>query len=374
VSDSSRFVVAAVQAAPSLFDRDRTIAKAVALISEAAGNGARLVAFPEAWVTGYPVWIYGAAGWDDPRAKRVHGRFLHSAVTVPSPATDALCAAAERFGVEVCIGINERDSDASTGTIYNSILFIGSDGGLRGSHRKLVPTHAERIVWGQGDGSTLHVLPTAVGRLGGLVCWEHWMPLVRFAMHAKAEQVHVAVWPEAVDVEHLASRHYAFEGRCFVLCVGGFLRIDDLPDGFELVEALEALGAPIREDGVLFRGGSGVIGPDGQWIVGPAGCEETIVYAEIDLSKIAEEQQTFDAAGHYNRPDVFQVTIDERPHRQVNWLPGRDLDNGIRRKPSVGTACERPSLESQRTEKGLGPHGTVGAGDHLRPVDPGSPS
>lgn len=328
MSDGDRFVVAAVQAAPVLFDRDRTVAKAVALITEAARNGARLVAFPETWVTGYPVWIYGAAGWEDRQAMRVHGRFLRSAVTVPSSATDELCAVAQRLNVVVCIGINERDADASTGTIYNSILYIDADGQVRGSHRKLIPTHAERLVWGQGDGSTLHVVPTGVGRVGGLVCWEHWMPLARFAMHAKAEQVHVAAWPEAVDVEHLASRHYAFEGRCFVLCVGAFLRADDLPEGFELTDALPALGAPASGDGVLLRGGSGIIGPNGDWIAGPAGPEETIVYAEIDLSKIAEEQQTFDAAGHYNRPDVFQLTVDERPHRHVNWLRVREGEDG----------------------------------------------
>ncbi len=311
-------IVAAVQAAPILFDLKATIDKAVRLIEEAAAAGAGLVAFPETWVTGYPAWIFGAAGWDDPRAKRAYAQLFESAITVPSPATDALCKVAKRCGVEVCIGINERDNDASPGTMYNSQLFISANGTVRGTHRKLVPTHAERILWGRGDGSTLHVLPTQVGRVGALICWEHWMPLARFAMHSKGEQIHVAAWPDARDNEHLASRHYAFEGRCYVICVGAFMRPSDIPAEIELDAAIWTAGG-FDSDPILL-GGSGVIGPDGEWIAGPVSGSETIVYAEIDLSRIVEEQQSLDTTGHYNRPDVFQLTVDERPQRQINWL------------------------------------------------------
>ena len=315
-------VVAAVQAAPVFLDREATVEKAVALIEEAANEGATLVAFPETWIPGYPSWIYHAAKWDDPASKRAFAKLLANSVQVPSPATDALCAAAREAGVHVVVGIHERDSDFSTGTIYNSLLFISPEGEILGTHRKLVPTHAERIVWGRGDGSTLHVFDTPIGRLGGLICWEHWMPLARFAMHAKGEQIHVAVWPDAEDAHHLASRHYAFEGRCYVLCVGSYTTARDIPDDFELVDSMGVSG-----DDELLVGGSGVIGPDGRWLAGPVGAQETIVYAELDMARIAEEQQALDAAGHYNRPDVFSLTVDERPQRQVEWLrPGDEAD------------------------------------------------
>jgi nitrilase len=240
--ESDAFVVAAVQASPVYLDRDATVAKGVRLIEEAADNGAKLVAFPETWIPGYPAWIFGAAEWDEPRSKRVFARLQRNAVQVPSAATEALCAAARRTGAHLVVGIHEQDSDFSLGTIYNSLLFISDRGEILGVHRKLMPTHAERILWGQGDGSTLHVVDTPLGRLGGLICWEHWMPLARFAMHAKGEQIHVAAWPEVPDIHHLASRHYAFEGRCYVVCVGSYMTSADLPEDFELAEAMGAAG------------------------------------------------------------------------------------------------------------------------------------
>ncbi len=317
---SDQYLAAAVQHAPDYFDRDASVEKAIALIGEAAGNGAQLVVFPEAWLPGYPAYIFGAAGWEDAASKRTFARLHRNAVEVPSPATEALCRAARANGVHVVMGCTERDTAFSGGTLFNSLLFIGGDGSLLGVHRKLIPTHAERIVWGQGDGSTLHVFDTPVGRVGGLICWEHWMPLARFAMHAQAEQVHVAVWPEVPDVHQLASRHYAFEGRCFVICAGSFLTAAHLPADFELAGAMTAAGDFGQQDDVILPGGSGIIGPDGQWIVGPAGPEETIVYGEIDLTRIAAEQQALDAAGHYNRPDVFHLEVDTRARQQISWI------------------------------------------------------
>jgi nitrilase len=311
------FTAAAVQAPPAFLDRDATVEKAVRLIAEASGEGAELVVFPETWIPGYPSWIYHAAEWDEPRSKRTFARLQRNALQVPSPATDALCRAAQAAKAHVVMGIHEQDADYSMGTIYNSLLFISDEGEILGTHRKLVPTHAERIVWGQGDGSTLHVFDTRLGRLGGLICWEHWMPLTRFAMHAKGEQIHVAAWPDVDDVHQLASRHYAFEGRCYVLCVGSYATACDLPADFELAQAMG-----LTEDDELLVGGSGIIGPDGSWIAEPVPGREAIVYGEIDLARIAEEQQALDAAGHYNRPDVFSLTVDERPRRQVNWVRG----------------------------------------------------
>jgi predicted amidohydrolase len=320
VSDGRRFTVAAVQAAPVFLDLDASVEKAVALIAEAAGRGAKIIAFGETWLPGYPAWIFGAAGWDDPASKRAFARLSRNAIEVPSAAVDKLRDAARDAEATVVMGAHERDATYSGGTLFNAQILIGPDGALLGVHRKLIPTHAERIVWGPGDGSTLHVVDTPHARVGALVCWEHWMPLARFAMHAKGEQVHVAAWPDTPESHHIASRHYAFEGRCFVICAASYLRMSDVPDDFELAGVLRE-GVEVDSAGdELIPGGSGIIGPDGAWITGPVFGREEIVLAEIDLDRIAEEHQALDAAGHYNRPDVFRLTVDERPQRQVDWI------------------------------------------------------
>jgi nitrilase len=309
--------VAAVQAAPVFLDRDATVEKAVSLIAEGAAGGAELVAFPETWIPGYPAWIFGAAGWDDAAQKRAFGRLSANAVELPSPAVDVLCRAAKKAGVVVAVGMTERDARTSRGTLYNSILYVSERGQVLGAHRKLMPTHAERIVWGQGDGSTLHVFQTEVGRVGGLACWEHWMPLTRFAMHAKGEQIHVAAWPEVGDPElhRFCTRHYAFEGRCFALCVmGARVGPDHLPVGFELADAMGATDDFVNREPA---GGTCVFAPDGTVIADSVAGEETIVYADLDLGRIPEEQAALDVVGHYNRPDVFTFSVDERPHESV---------------------------------------------------------
>jgi nitrilase len=311
--------VAAVQAAPVFLDRERTVAKAARLIAEASENGAQLVAFPETWIPGYPAWIFGAAGWDDAAQKRAFGRLNANSVDVPSPAVDELCRAAKDAGVVVAMGMTERDARSSRGTLYNSILYISEQGDVLGVHRKLMPTHAERIVWGQGDGSTLHVFDTPVGRVGGLACWEHWMPLTRFAMHAKGEQIHVAAWPEVGDPElhRFATRHYAFEGRCFALCVmGAQLRPGDLPADFELRDAMGAADDFVAAQG----GGTCIFAPDGTIVADSTAGEETVVYGDLELRRIPEEQAALDVVGHYNRPDVFSFTVDERPRVPVDRL------------------------------------------------------
>ena len=318
--------VAAVQAAPVFLELEPTLEKAVSLIEEAAANGAGLVVFPESWIPGYPSWIFGAAGWDDPGTKKVYGRFHANAVAVPSPATDALCRTARTCNVVLVMGMTERDGEASRGSLYNSLLYVSTDGAILGVHRKIMPTHAERIVWGQGDGSGLHVFDTPVGKVGGLICWEHWMPLTRFAMHAKGEEIHVAAWPEVGDPElhRFASRHYAFEGRCFSVCVmGAALTAGALPAGFELPEAMGAADDFVEAASTSAPPGTAIFAPDGTVVAeAPAGAE-TIVYGDVDLGRIAEEQQALDVAGHYNRPDIFELTVDETPRKQVVWSRAR---------------------------------------------------
>ncbi|MFN8185920.1 MAG: carbon-nitrogen hydrolase family protein [Gaiellales bacterium] len=317
---SERFTAAVVQHPPVFLDRERSLDRAADLVGEAVGAGASLVAFGETWLPGYPAWVFGSAGWDDPAAKRVFARYQENAVEVPGPATRALGELARAHGVHLVMGCTERDATFSRGTLYNSLLFFGPDGDLLGVHRKLVPTHAERLVWGQGDGSGLRVYETAVGRLGGLVCWEHWMPLTRFALHALGEQVHVAAWPEGPDIHHLASRHYAFEGRCYVLCAASYLSLADLPADFELREVLGEAGDFGQADDVVIPGGSGIIGPDSTWVAGPLVGEAGIVYGEIDLGRIAQEQLALDSAGHYNRPDIFDLSVDRRPRAHARFL------------------------------------------------------
>lgn len=303
---------AIVQAAPVFLDRDASTAKAVKLIAEAAAGGAEIVAFGETWLPGYPIWFDrgpNAAAWGEPSTKELHAELIQNSVVAGSPTTDALGAACREHGVYLAMGVNERIDNYNRGTLYNSIFYFSPDGSLLGLHRKLVPTFQERMVWGRGDGSTLSVFDTPHGRLGGLVCWEHGMPLTRQAMHMKGEQIHVAVWPSVSEMHQVMSRHYAFEGRCFVLAAGSIIRVDDLPGHLAGLQNLNLEG--IEDTRLLLEGGSAIYGPDGMPLAGPVWNEETILYADLDTRKIAEELTTLDAVGHYNRPNVFRFEVNE---------------------------------------------------------------
>ncbi|HSL11912.1 MAG TPA: carbon-nitrogen hydrolase family protein [Actinomycetota bacterium] len=308
--------VAIAQIAPAFLDLGRSLERAADAVGEAASNGASLVVFGETWLPGYPVWADAGLPWDDDAAKATYARLHANALEIPGPDLDVLAGAAREHGVCVVIGVNERDARYSRGTLYNTLLFLSDRGEVLGAHRKLVPTHSERVIWGMGDGSTLHVVDTPVGRIGGLICWEHWMPLARFTMHAKGEQIHVAVWPDTPEEHHLASRSYAFEGRCYVICAGQVLPLSAVPEDLPVYDRIEAMA---DDAGLIFTGGSGVIGPDGRWVVGPVG-GETIVYADVDLGRIDEEHQSLDTAGHYHRPDVFRVVVDETPRAPIDYV------------------------------------------------------
>ena len=295
-----RYRVAAVQAAPVFLDRDATVEKACSIIAEVASQGASLAVFPETWIPGYPVWANTESRWNYGPSKKLYGELYRNAVDVPGPAVDRLCRAARENGVAVVMGVHER---VATGTLYNSMIFIERDGSLLGTHRKLIPTYHERMIWGRGDGSTLSVFDSSVGRLGGLVCWEHWMPLARYSLYAAGEQVHAAVWPSATETFLVACRSMAFEGRMFVVAAASCMTKAMLPEGLPLLDEMEELSDQ------LCVGGSAVIGPDGKFIAGPVyGCE-TVVYGDIDLDTLAEEKQLLDIAGHYARPDVFQLHV-----------------------------------------------------------------
>jgi predicted amidohydrolase len=310
-------VVAIVQQPPSVLDLEAGVARAADYVAQAAQEGARLVAFPETWLTTYPAWVFGMAGWDDAEAKRWYGRLLEQSPTIDDPRLAPLTRAAARHQVTVVIGLNER-ARPHAGTLYNSLVTIGPDGRVQGVHRKLTPTHTERVIWAPGDAAGLRVHDTPVGRVGGLICWEHWHPLARQALHVQDEQIHVAAWPDFPDMHRVASRAYAFEGRCFVLCAAQYLSVEDVPG--ELREAFRAgVGPDAPHEGLLFTGGSGVIGPDGAWVTPPLEGQPGIVYAPIDLARIGAEKHDLDVAGHYGRPDLLRLVVDRRPQVGIEW-------------------------------------------------------
>jgi predicted amidohydrolase len=305
--------VAIVQHPPAVLDLAESLNRAVGHIADAAQNGAQLVVFPETWLTCYPAWVFGLAGWRDEEAQHWYGRLLAESPVVGPGEDDDLAPlreAARQHGVTVVMGLNERAGRAS-GTLYNSLITIGSDGSTLNLHRKLSPTHTERIVWGAGDAAGLRVVDTEAGRVGGLICWEHWNPLARQALHAQEEQLHVASWPDIPEMHHIASRSYAFEGRCFVLCAGQLLTTDDVPG--ELLQAFRAgVGPDAPEQGMLFDGGSAIAGPDGSWVVEPLTGEAGTIIATLDLAERDAQQHDLDVAGHYARPDALQLSVDRR--------------------------------------------------------------
>jgi predicted amidohydrolase len=287
---------------------DEGLARTRALTEDAARQGAQLVVFPETWLPGYPVWLdvcRDVALWDYAPVKAVHARMAANAVAVPGPAAEALGAIARDAGVVLVVGVVERvDVGPGRGTLYNAALTFGADGRLLNHHRKLVPTYTERLVWGPGDADGLRAVDTPLGRVGALVCWEHWMPLARQALHDSGEDVHVALWPTAHEQLQLASRAYAFEGRCFVLAAGSLLRASALPP--ELEPHPERVADPAQW---VMRGGSAIIGPDGRYVVEPVYDEPRLIVADLDLARVREERMTLDVTGHYHRPDLLRLEV-----------------------------------------------------------------
>jgi len=316
-----RLRVAIVQHAPVFLNLRESVQKAGRLIEEASTEGAELIVFPETWLPGYPVWLDaapGAALWDHPPAKALYRLLAENAVEIPGAELEALLDMAREAGAYLVIGAHERDG----GTLYNSLITVDRDGCRCTVHRKLMPTYTERLIWGRGDGSTLTVTETDYGTLGGLICWEHWMPLARAAMHAKREALHVAQWPWVKELHHIASRHYAFEGQCFVLAAGSVLSKGEILEGYRSLgvesDALDILEAiPGEPDSWVMRGGSAVIGPDAGYVAGPVYDDACIVYADVDLKRITEGHLAMDSDGHYARPDVFQLEVNDQPQRRV---------------------------------------------------------
>ena len=300
---------AVVQAAPVAFDCERTLERAARLVAEAAATGARLVVFPEAFVAGYPKGAdFGArVGSRTPEGREWFRRYFASAIDVPGPATERLGEIAREHGVFLVIGVIER----ARGTLYCTVLFIGPDGALVGKHRKLMPTAMERLIWGFGDGSTLPVIDTPLGRIGAVICWENYMPQLRLAMYGRGIQLYCAPTVDDRETWLPTMRHIALEGRCFVLSANQFARQGDYPADYPI--------APADPDTVLIGGGSCIVDPAGRVLAGPARDDEAILTADLDLDEIARGTFDLDVVGHYARPDVFRLLVDDRPSAPVTW-------------------------------------------------------
>jgi nitrilase len=307
---SGTVVGAVVQAASAAFDRERTLQKLEDLAGDAARGGAQLAVFPEAFVGGYPRGItFGTVvGHRTPEGRDHFRRYWEGAVEVPGPDVDRMARLARTTGLHLVVGVIEREG----GTLYCTALLLSPTAGYLGKHRKLMPTAAERLVWGFGDGSTLPVVDTPLGRLGAVICWENYMPLLRMAMYSRGVQLYCA--PTADDRESWLStvRHIALEGRCFVLSCGQFARRRDYPE--DVANTLAE-----GPDDVVLSGGSCIVGPLGQVLAGPDREGETTLFAELDLAEIPRAKFDFDVVGHYARPDVFRLVVDEEPRPAASW-------------------------------------------------------
>jgi len=298
--------VACVQAEPIVLDREATVDKLARLTAEAAGEGASLLVFPEAFIPVYPssTWAKAFAGWEDPRAKEAFARLAAESVSVPGEAADRIGAAAREHGVWIVTGVTEVDPERP-GTLYNTLLYHAPDGRLALRHRKLVPTNHERLIWGPGDGSGLRAIPTELGRLGGLICWENYMPLARFSLYESGVEIYIASTADDGDAWQATLVHIARESRAFVVSPSHFQRASAYPNDFPLRDELEG-------HDVISRGGSAILAPDGSYLAGPLYDEEGVLYAELDPAVLRAERQRFDPAGHYHRPDVLRLKVKSR--------------------------------------------------------------
>lgn len=297
--------VAVVQAAPILFDKDRTIEKAVELIAKASKEGAKLIVFPEAFIPAYPRgFSYGyVVGSRTMEGREDWKRYYDNSILIPSKDTEILGNAALEAESYVCIGVTERDQINCT--LYCTYLFFGPDGSLLGKHRKLKPTGTERCIWGEGDGSTLTTIDTPYGIMGSLICWENYMPLARAAMYQKGVSIYLAPTADSRDEWQSTMQHIALEGRCFVIGCNQHVTKDMYPEGFNYQDELK--DCPDN----MCPGGSCIVDPFGKYVAGPIWDREEILYANLDLDKVILSRMDFDPTGHYSRPDVFQLIVNE---------------------------------------------------------------
>lgn len=307
--------IAIIQESPVLLDRKKTIEKAVQLIDQAASSGAELVVFPEAFISGYPAWIWRLRpGGDWGISENLYSRLLDSAVDIAAGDLKLLCNAAKKNTITIVCGLNERDSTLSKATLYNTVVIIGKEGDILNRHRKLMPTNPERMVWGFGDGSGLNVVDTPAGRVGTLLCWENYMPLARYTLYSKGVEIYVAPTYDSGDKWLGTMQHIAREGRCWIICSGVALTNSDIPGDFPDRETLYPASAEW-----INPGDSVVVAPGGEITAGPMRKEKGILFAEIDSKQVGISKRDLDVTGHYSRPDIFTLSVDARPQSPIKF-------------------------------------------------------
>ena len=300
----NNFKIAAAQLTPVFLNKEKTVQKACKAIKEAGENGAKLIVFPEAFISGYPDWVWSIPPHQNKILGDYYIKLVENAVAIPDNSTDLLCRAAKEAGINVVMGMNERNSESSNSSLYNTLLFIDDNGNILGKHRKLMPTNCERLIWAQGDGTTLRSYSTSVGKIGGLICWENFMPLARNAIYEAGAQILASpTWDKGPNWMG-SMQHIAREGGLFVVSACMTLHIDDLP------EELKAIYAKDKE--WISVGKSCITHPNGEIIAGPLDAKEGIIYADIDLQDIIACKRRFDVVGHYARPDVFNFSVNDK--------------------------------------------------------------
>ena len=310
--NSKSCTIAAVQTAPIFLDRKKTIEKACDLISAAGKNGAGVIVFPEAFIPAYPDWVWVLPPNENKIMADLYARLLSESVTIPGDELQPLCRAAKSAKAYVVMGVSERNIDGSGTSLYNTLVYIDDSGTIVGKHRKLVPTAPERMVWAPGDGSTLDVFETPYGRLGGLICWENYMPLARYTMYAGGTQLYVAPTWDNGEPWLSTLRHIAKEGRVSVVGCCIAMKLSDIDDGYGFKKYYT------KKDEWINTGDSAIVNPDGKFIAGPLNRAEGIIYAEIDAAQSAGLRWKLDVAGHYARPDVFELNINRAPQHVIN--------------------------------------------------------
>lgn len=307
--------VAITQKPPVLLNLNASVAKALDIIEEAANNGANLIVFPEAFLPGYPTWIWRLKpGKDMALGNTLHAILRENSVDLEAGDLDGVCEAAHQHNVVVVMGLNERDSRFSGTTLYNTLVVIGTDGQILNHHRKMLPTNPERMVWGMGDASGLKVVETPFGRIGTLICWENYMPLARYALFAQDIDIYVAPTWDCGDVWLASMNHIAREGGCWVLSTATALTGSDIPEDFPDREAL------FNDEEWINPGDAVVVKPFGGVVAGPMHQEKDILYAEIDVEDARRSRKSLDVAGHYNRPDLFDLEVDRRPKPAIRFI------------------------------------------------------
>jgi len=307
--------VAIVQESSVLLDREKTIEKAVLMVDQAVANGAELVVFPEAFISGYPAWIWRfRPGGDWGINEALHVRLLDSAVDLNANQLEPLYETAKKHAITVVCGLNERDGAMSQATIYNTVVTIGPEGNIMNRHRKLMPTNPERMVWGFGDGTGLKVVDTTCGRVGTLICWENYMPLARYSLYAQGVEIYIAPTYDSGDGWIGTLQHIAREGRCWVISSGVVLANSDIPADFP---SRDTLYPPSEE--WINPGDSVVIAPGGEIVAGPMHQEKGLLYADVDPSLVGVAKRAIDVAGHYARPDIFTLHVNIKPQRPIEF-------------------------------------------------------